>query len=216
MQPFPLRYPGAMLHWDLPRDAHTQASSLLRLLEIQLADAVTGLDLFEQAINNQVRLTSDCAHAHVGSDGYYQLRLPCIHAHTVLYALDGIRKALDKLTGIPGLPAEITAIRDAYAAAFPALIPVRNSAHHREDRALSLDRNNNPLNLQPVAGQSFSYPAGALILSALTRNTLGYTLDDGAYGEIEISSASVALAQNAIQQAIDAIPWLGPPQIVPY
>jgi hypothetical protein len=86
-----------------------QAGSLLRLLEIHLADAAVGLDLFDQASENPVRLTPHCYEGHVSADGYYQLRLPCVHAHTVLYALDGIQKALDRLAEISGLPTGVTA-----------------------------------------------------------------------------------------------------------
>jgi len=145
----------------------------------------------------------------------YQHRLPFIHAHTVVYALDSIGKALDALTGISGLPAAVTTARDGYRAALPNLVHVRDSAHHVEDRARGLDRRGRPLVLQPVDNQMFNAPNGMLGLSNLNGNKLGYTASDGHYHEIEISANSVQAAQAAIQQTLDAFSWRGPTRAVP-
>lgn len=145
----------------------------------------------------------------------YQHRLPFIHAHTVVYALDSIGKTLDTLAGISGLPAAVTAARDGYRAALPDLVHVRDSAHHVEDRARGLDRRGRPLVLQPVDNQMFKAPNGMLGLSNLNGNKLGYTTSDGHYRETEISANSVHAAQAAIQQTLDAFSWRGPTRTVP-
>jgi len=145
----------------------------------------------------------------------YERRLPFIHAHTVVYALDSIGKVLRILAAINGVPAAVKAAHDAYLAALPDLIHVRNSAHHTEDRARGIDRRGHPIALQPVNNQMFNAPNGLLGLSNLNGNILGYTANDGHYREIEISTKSVAAAQTAIQQTLDALSWRGPVRTVP-
>lgn len=202
MQTFPLRYPGIMLDPDgLPRDSYTQVNNLLRLLELHLADAAIGLHLFGHCqlvpdlwSSDEVAHVQGCAHGH--ADVAYGYRLACIHAHTVLYALDGIHKALTKLAAVPGVPARLAEVCSAYQMALPSVVPVRNSAHHREDRVMGVGSGNRRLD-----------PSNLLFTDKLGPTTLGYTLGDGSYGEIEISRESVALAWAAIQYAIEAFPW---------
>jgi hypothetical protein len=210
MQTFPLRYPGNMLDPDaLPRDSYSQVNKLLRLLEFHLADAAIGLHLYQhhQLVPDlwspdELKHVQGCAHGH--ANVAYTYRVACVHAHTVLYALDGIQKALDKLAGIPGVPARLTEVRDAYQEELPSVVPVRNSAHHREDRVTGVGSRNRRLD-----------PHDLLITARLGPTTLGYTLGDGSYGEVEISRESVGLAWAAIQYAIEAFPWRGYPFLAP-
>jgi hypothetical protein len=202
MQTFPLRYPGSVLDPDaLPRDSYTQVNNLLKLLELHLADAAVGLHLYEHCelvpdlwSPDEVEHVQGCAHGH--ADVAYGYRLACIHAHTVLYALDGVQKALSKLAEIPGVPARLAEVRDAYQEALPSVVEVRNSAHHREDRVTGVGSRNRRLD-----------PHNLLITGRLGPTTLGYTLGDGSYGEVEISRESVGMAWAAIQYAIEALPW---------
>ena len=121
MQTFPLRYPGNMLDPDaLPRDIYTQVNNLLKLLGLHLADAAIRLHLYEHRelvtdlwSRDEVEHVQGCAHGHAAVA--YSYRLACIYAHTVLYALDGIQKALSKLAEIPGVPARLAEVRDADA-----------------------------------------------------------------------------------------------------
>ncbi len=143
----------------------------------------------------------------------YLFRLPFVHAHSVLYALDGTGKALSVLARIG--PPGVAAAQAALAAALPSVVVVRNSAHHVEDRARGKGRSERDLELQPVDNAMVRAPGGALILSSLNGNRLGYTGEDGAYGDVDISAATVALAQSSVQQGIDAYAWSGPPRTVP-
>jgi hypothetical protein len=210
VQTFPLRYPGNMLDPDaLPRDSYTQVNNLLKLLELHLADAAIGLHLFghwqlvpDLWSSDEVEQVQGCAHGH--ADVAYSYRLACIHAHTVLYALDRIQKALNKLAEVPGVPARLAEVRDAYQQALPSVVPVRNSAHHREDRVMGVGGGNRRLD-----------PSNLLITSKLGPTRLGYTLGDGSYGEIEISRESVGLAWAAVQYAIEAFSWQGYPFLAP-
>lgn len=146
----------------------------------------------------------------------YQHRLPFIHAHTVLYALDGVSKVLRRLTQMPGLPDGVSLASRTFASKLPSVVEIRNSAHHLEDRARGLGRNGKPLELRAIDNNIAKAPGGILLLSALNGNRLGYTLNDGFYGEVEVSEGSVDVARSAIQQAIDSFEWRGPRRAAPY
>jgi hypothetical protein len=88
----------------------------------------------------------------------YEHRLPLIHAHTVVYALDAIGKILDILAKME-LPPGVTDARNGYRSALPHLVAVRDSAHHTEDRARGLGRNQKPLDLQPMNNGSINAPS---------------------------------------------------------
>lgn len=146
----------------------------------------------------------------------YVSRLDFVHAHTVLYALDGVSKGLAALAGTPGLPAPVAAASAAFDDALPSLVEIRNSAHHAEDRARRRNKRGGPIDLKPVSNSTIEAPGGGvLILSSLNNNRLGYTLSSGHYEEVEISANSVAAAQTTIQQAFDGFTWEGPPRTVP-
>jgi hypothetical protein len=147
-------------------------------------------------------------------DGY-EARLVFIYAHAVVFALDNISKTLGVLADMQ-VPPGVIAARDAYEQALPDLVHVRDSAHHTEDRVRGLDKKKRPLVLQPVDTRVISAPGGrVLAISGLADNRLGYTASDGNYREVEISAQSVAVAQAAIQQTIDAFSWHGPSETVP-
>jgi hypothetical protein len=68
-----------------------------------------------------------------------------------------------------------------------------------------------PIVAQPIVSNVIHAPGGGVIvLDMLDNNRYGGTLADGAYGEVEISAASVASAQQLIQQVFDAFSWRGP------
>ncbi len=139
----------------------------------------------------------------------YEHRLPFIHAHTVVYALDSIGKILKVLSGM-SLSARVKDALDDYRSELPDLVAVRDSAHHSEDRSRGLDRNRQPLTLQPINNTMIHAPnGGVLALSNLNGNLLGYTTGDGEYREVEISSVSISAAQTAIQKVLDSLTWRG-------
>jgi hypothetical protein len=145
----------------------------------------------------------------------YLQRLPFIHAHTVLYALDGVSKALGVLAKMSDLPEGVAAASEAFAEALPAVVQIRNSAHHVEDRARAKGPNERAINLQPIDNNMIKSAGGALVLSSLNNNRLGYTLADGYYDEVEISESSVDAARQAVQTVLDALDWRGPRRFVP-
>jgi hypothetical protein len=143
----------------------------------------------------------------------YAQALVTICAHAVVHALDGIEKSLCQLARVPCLSDTardgLAAAHQAFTAALPDVRLVRDSAHHLEDRARGMARNDRELDYQPIAHEAINAPAGhhVLMMSALSGSSVGYTASDGHYREVEISPASVGSAQAAIQQAIDALPW---------
>jgi len=203
---FDLRYPGTWLNGMSDAGLRTQVDTLFHVLTSHLADAAVGLAMFEEAVPT-LRAAQP---AQGNAPRSYLHRLPFIHAHTVLYALDAIDKMLGVLARTSGLPAGITAAQAALRTALPHLTAIRDSAHHLEDRSRGLDRRSAPLPLQPISNQMINAPAGGVLaLANLNGAKLGYTIADGRYAEIEISAVSVASAQASIQQAIDAFSWRG-------
>ena len=144
-------------------------------------------------------------------DSYMQ-HLVFIHARTVLYALDGISKALGVLADTSGVPLGVKTAKNAYDAALPDLVGVRDSSHHVEDRARSLSgQGKKKKPVPPLPGNN-----RLIITNGLRGNQFGHTLADGRYGEVDISATSVETAQTAIQSAFDALAWHGPSRTVPF
>jgi hypothetical protein len=142
--------------------------------------------------------------------------LPFLYAKSCLYALNTIAKALRTLAMMPGLPAGIAQARDDFEARFPTLVAVRDSAHHPEDRIRGVRGRagrETPIATQPIMNEVVHAPGGGVImLDTLNNNRYGGTLADGTYSEVEISAATVAGAQQVIQQVVDAFSWRGPRQ----
>lgn len=219
MEVFELTYPGAWL--DMPNEREVQA--LLMQLESQLADASVGLAFFEEVSTRPFRTAgrshadyqvrrAEWANGHMPQE--YEHRVPFVYAHTVIYALDAIGKTINVLVEM-GISPNITTARDTYESAIPHLKAVRDSAHHVEDRARGVHHGSKPISLQPINNGIIVAPSGALALSNLFNNKLGYTAQDGHYREIEINRSVVKAAQSAIQQVLDALTWRGPSRTVP-
>lgn len=147
-------------------------------------------------------------------------RLPFIHAHSFLYALDSFGKFLDVIANEEGLPKVVCSIRDGFYTALPSLRKIRNSALHIEDRSrgfgtIEQTKKKERMKLQPISNRMLNAPKGALVLSNLNGNRLGYTIDDGSFQEIEISPITLNVASEALQKLIDSFAWDGLPQFRP-
>jgi hypothetical protein len=146
----------------------------------------------------------------------YTRRLPFIHAHTFVFALDGIIKALEKIAAMPCAP---TAAKTACAdlkAALPDVVDVRDSAHHVEDRARGKGRGGRKLPNQPVSSHGIEAPGGGVVvMDHLYGSHLAYTVASGHLRDVEVSDSTLAVAQRAVQAMLDAFSWQGPPRTVP-
>jgi hypothetical protein len=138
-----------------------------------------------------------------------------MYAQAFLFALDGIGKALRALGSAAWVPAPVAIARDDFYRSLPTLTGVRDTSHHLEDRARRRDRRGRQIALKPVATNMISAPGGALILDNLNGNRYGSTMEDGSFGEVEVSVQSLELARTAIQACIDAFNWKPPRHHVP-
>jgi len=127
----------------------------------------------------------------------YRNVLPFLYAKAFLYALDGIRKALQKLKQVDGMPAAVRSLVEAFDTALPTLRPVRNSTAHAEERRLGLDRRGDPLPLT----------APVLVIESLAGTRFGGTMEDGTEGYVDVSMESLEQARTIVQAILDALSW---------
>ncbi len=151
----------------------------------------------------------EAAWASAGHPPGFNLRVVLLHAHAFMFALDGIARGLKQLRDRPGV-AQILA---DYRAALPDLGGVRDSAHHDDQRIRGLDRHGNPITPNGLAG--VAPPGLVLISSSLVGDALTYTIEDGTQGQVRVSADTLKVAQAAVQKALDAFTWQGPPRISP-
>lgn len=115
-----------------------------------------------------------------------------------------------------GVPAEVTGSLDALRAALPNLRGVRNSVSHFEDRSRGLGRDKQPLNLKPVVNRMVNAPGGGvLMLENLLNNRFGSTMEDGHYGEVEVSIETLKISAECVQRVLNAFAWKGPRRHAP-
>jgi hypothetical protein len=188
-----------------PQDAF-QVKGMLSQLEDSLVMAALSLTLFEHTKEKDSFVES--------LPGQYQSKLSFLYAHEFLYALDTIDKIMatleniDKMPNIPTLARDnITRARLDFNNKLPGVNPVRNSAHHVEDRVRGKKTREQDIVLQPVQTPEIAAVGGALVISNLSNNRLSYTGADGTLKEVEVSEVSLEIAQEAVQKIIDSFEW---------
>jgi len=142
----------------------------------------------------------------------YQERLVFMHAKSFLLALDRIDRLFGVVAGTPSIPDAVAQAKHAFDAAVPTLRGVRNSVAHHEDRSRGLGRGGKPLSLKAVDNPLARASGGVLILESLIGNRFGSTMADGEYGEVSVTSATLASANQLVQASIDAFRWKGSPR----
>lgn len=222
MKLYGVHYPGTWLD-GLDQERAHDIQSLLRVCENHLIDAGLALAMFNDArtqLEMSIRGSGVEASDAEIFDGElprnYRHRLPFVHAHTVLYALDGVKRALAVLANEAGLPPAISEASADFISLFPGLTPIRDSSHHLEDRTRRLARFGKRLKLQPVTTGAINAPGGGFLgLDNLEGDDLCFTGSDGAYHRVAINDANLRLAQSAVQSVVDALTWKGPPIFLP-
>lgn len=141
----------------------------------------------------------------------YQRQLVFMHAKSFLLALDRIDRIVGVLIKMPNLPEAVVQAKQAFDAALPTLRGVRDSVAHHEDRSRGLGKDGKRLRLKPVDNQLARVPGGVLILESLNGRNFGSTMADGQYGEVPVTSASLAVANQLVQAIIQAFRWKGHP-----
>jgi len=202
---------------DWERDA-ARRRELTQQLEHQLG--VNPLTVLNREVFEEIRERADLElkreHWAAGRPPQqYAFRPLSLHARSFIYALDTIGNTLEVLQAEPDVPTEVKTQTDAFFAAFPSVVGVRDSAHHPEDRGRGLGKWGKPLTLKAVDNQLIKAPGGVLALDCLNGNKYGCTMADGHYGEVEVSPDSLSVVQTCVQKVFDAFPWKGPRRHIP-
>jgi hypothetical protein len=144
----------------------------------------------------------------------YEHRLIFMHAKSFLHSIDRIRKTLRELETLEGVPESVEDVGERFNNAFPDLRRVRNTTAHVEDRARGLFRGEE-LDLKPIQNSLISAPEGAIAIENLNGNRFGSIMENGEYGEVEISAAKIEVLTDCIQSVIEAFDWRGPARHYP-
>ncbi len=140
----------------------------------------------------------------------YAHRLPFIHARTFLTSLARVERAMSVMAKLDlgGAESDVTAARDVFETALPGLKGVRDSIEHAEDRMRGKGRFGRELTLAAITNQLVHAPAGGVLIGdALNGRNFGCTIEDGTYAEVEVSEATIGVAQAGLQAVFDALPW---------
>lgn len=140
----------------------------------------------------------------------YLHKIPFIHAHTFVYAVDSFGKHLDELKTYENAPKEVFQCVDEFNRLLPSVRKIRNSALHIEDRCRGYGpqwekRKGKKMELQ-----------GFLGLSNLEGNCLSYTIDDGSYQRVEISENVLDILVRLANHLLSGFSWRGPEKIEPH
>jgi hypothetical protein len=139
----------------------------------------------------------------------YAHKVPFMHAHSFVYAVDSFGRFLDELCDYNVIPEAVRTIRDGFNDRLPMVRKIRNSAVHAEDRSRgfgSADDKRKGKKMQVT---------GFLGLSNLEGNNLCYTIDDGSYQRVAITADTLSVLVETLNKALLALPWKGPASISP-
>lgn len=139
----------------------------------------------------------------------YGQKIPFIHAHSFIYAVDSFAKFFEELCNYPNLPGAVTALRDSFDAELPTVRKIRNSAMHIEDRSRGYGTPGEKRKGIRMQVEGF------LGMGNLEENQLGYTIDDGAYQRVAISVDTLDTMTRILNQLLNLFEWEGSPRVSP-
>lgn len=139
----------------------------------------------------------------------YSHKIPFIHAHTFVYAVDSFGKFLDELCEYEVLPSALKEIRDDFNARLPMVRKIRNSALHIEDRSRRYASIGDKKKGKKMQVDGF------LGLSNLEGNQLCYTIDDGSYQKVAVSPETLGVLVEVANNVLGVFPWKGPGHVSP-
>ncbi|MGF7049108.1 hypothetical protein J2T13_003616 [Paenibacillus sp. DS2015] len=140
----------------------------------------------------------------------YQHSVEFVFAKSFLYSVDAIFKLLRVLAKVEDIPSEIPVIIKELISKYPNVSKLRNSEAHKEDRIRRIGREGVKIKLKPLRNNIIRSSTGMLISSTLNDNKLGYTMDNGKYGELEVSLDTLNVLTEAYQKILDSFDWIGP------
>ena len=139
----------------------------------------------------------------------YSHKIPFMHAHSFVYAVDSFGKFLDELCDYDAIPQPVREARDEFNQRLPIVRKIRNSAMHLEDRSRRYASSQDKKKGKRMDVQGF------LGLSCLEGNLLCYTIDDGTYQKIAVSQETLQVLVETINRVLHAFPCKGPPHVAP-
>jgi hypothetical protein len=140
----------------------------------------------------------------------YLHKIPFIHAHTFVYAVDSFGKFLEELVQYDNIPESVQNCLDEFNRLLPSVRKIRNSALHIEDRSRGYGTLNNKKKGKKMETKGF------LGLSNLEGNNLCYTIDDGTYQKVEISVGVLDVLVQIMNHLLASFQWKGSPRIEPH
>lgn len=139
----------------------------------------------------------------------YSHKIPFMHAHSFVYAVDSFGKFVDELCDYDVVPQAVHEARDEFNQRLPMVRKIRNSAMHLEDRSRRYASSPDKRKGKRMDVQGF------LGLSNLEGNLLCYTIDDGTYQKIAVSQDTLQVLVETMNKALHAFPWKGVPHVAP-
>lgn len=139
----------------------------------------------------------------------YLHKIPFIHAHTFVYAVDSFGKFLEELAQYKNIPKSVQNCLNEFNRQLPSVRKIRNSALHIEDRSRGYGSWKDK-----KKGKKLEI-SGFLRLSNLEGNFLCYTIDDGTYQKAEISVGVLSILEQIMNHLLASFQWKGSPQIRP-
>ncbi|MBZ7923088.1 hypothetical protein LAC81_14955 [Ensifer adhaerens] len=127
-------------------------------------------------------------------------RLVHIYAQAFISAIDMFGRLLEQTIPPDGKEQALSEIVDEFRSNHPHVRGVRNTIQHMDERYKGLKRERgrlSPINLQE----------GMLMLSMPTSETYGGTMDNGAYGQVEISFYTLLSMRDALIKLYDLYEW---------
>jgi len=140
----------------------------------------------------------------------YTHKIPFIHAHTFVYAVDSFGKFLEELVVYENIPSGVQVSLNEFNRLLPSVRKVRNSALHIEDRSRGYGSWKEKKQGKKMQTNGF------LGLSNLEDNFLCYTIDDGSYQKIEISVSVLNILVDIANYLFSSFDWDGSPRLAPH
>lgn len=138
-----------------------------------------------------------------------------IFARSFVYAIDGVEKALTRLSQPPLKTEGIETLLNQHQEAFRTNKDVRDSAHHQEDRARFIGKHNKKFKAKSLPN-GLSYGEGQVLTAGLLiGNSLTYTSHTGENLGVEISDNTMNKLQYSVQSVLEFYEWIGPPVYYP-
>lgn len=194
-----------------PRAEWERDAQIRREVEDQLRAEVGDMyfrDFDRYRLESERRALRKKAELGVASRSYSH-KLPFIHAHSFVYAVDSFGKFLDELCDYDATPQAVREVRDEFDRRLPMVRKIRNSAMHLEDRSRRYASAHDKRKGKRMDVQGF------LGLSNLEGNLLCYTINDGTYQKIAISQGTLQILVETVNKVLHAFPWKGPPHVAP-